>query len=713
MWKSPGGSITADLVVIIGLAALMLAFWGTCIFGHDVPVAGIYQQHFAPYAEGSAPELTRQWDSLLWDSVAQFYPWRMLAHRSFTEFGEFPLWNPHQLCGTPFVGNGQSALFYPPHWILGLTDTATAMGIINALHYFLAALFVFLLVRTLGGDLAASALAGLAYAFGGFMVTWTELPSLMETATWLPAGLLGVEWLFRGRMWRGAALTALALGCAILAGHFQIAAYVWMVTIGSALVHCVYWASARRKRQRMAPYRATAIGLVVAVVLGAGFGAIQLLPTMELGANSPRGGGELSAEGYRFHLQRSMAPVELKTIVDPDFLGSPVDGDYPGVSYSEHCAYLGTIAFIGIILALIWGRRNRHIMLYGGIAVLALWTALGGLPSYAYYFWLPKVGLAGGFSRLLSVFTCAGAVVAGLGYTALIKQFGKKERRWASGLLWILVAYALFRAVPWAYEFNPRTPVEKLYPETEITTTLQQLDGRVLAVTEPEDWTLQELPEALLPPNSATVYGYDSINGYDSLFTKTYRQYANRVQGGIASPAANGNMVLISKPFAAPDAACEYYVSQASISTETLDVEPGRIELIYNGPGGYIYRDRAAAAYAVETDGVASGVHDNPVIPAHRAGMNRIYLLDYPRGRARIAEGYYPGWIGMAQGQARPVQPADGVFMSISGFNQKNILHLCLLYYPASVAFGGFLTLLAIAAAAALFTARCIMIRLP
>ncbi len=171
-------------------------------------------------------------------------------------------------------------------------------------------------------------------------------------------------------------------------------------------------------------------------------------------------------------------------------------------------------------------------------------------------------------------------------------------------------------------------------------------------------------------------------------------------------------MVLISRPFAAPDAACEYYVSQAPIATETLDIEPDRIELIHNGPGGYIYRDRAAGAYATETDGVASGVHDDPAIPARRSGMNRIYLLDYPRGRARIAEGYYPGWIGMAQGQARPVQPADGVFMSISGFNQKNILHVCLLYYPASVAFGGFLTLLAIAAAAALFTARRIMIRL-
>ena len=139
--------ISADLLCLGAFAAVVLAFWGDCIFGDQVPVAGVYQQQFAPYNTDGASPLERQWDSLLWNGVAQFYPWRELVHRSMVKHGELPLWNPHQFCGAPFVGNGQSGLFYPPHWLLAWFETGRAMGLQNALHYYLAGLFTILLIR--------------------------------------------------------------------------------------------------------------------------------------------------------------------------------------------------------------------------------------------------------------------------------------------------------------------------------------------------------------------------------------------------------------------------------------------------------------------------------------------------------------------------------------------------------------------------------------
>ena len=89
-------------------------------------------------------------------------------------------------------------------------------------------------------------------------------------------------------------------------------------------------------------------------------------------------------------------------------------------------------------------------------------------------------------------------------------------------------------------------------------------NDRVLAISPPERWTLYEMPEAFLPPNSATVYGYYSLNGYDSLSTETYRRWAATVEGDLASPAANGNMLLLSRPPNYRVAGCRYYLTRTA-----------------------------------------------------------------------------------------------------------------------------------------------------
>ncbi len=710
--RTPAYRVTrADVLCLLGIGIVVVAFWGSCIFGDQVPVAGVYQQHFAPYNAHGAPELSRQWDSLLWDSVAQFYPWRELTHRSFSEHGEFPLWNPHQFCGTPLVGNGQSALFYPPHWLLAWLDTGRAMGLLNALHFFLAAFFTFLLIRVLGAGTASAALGAVTYAFGGFMVTWTALPSLIETATWLPAGLLGVELIFRGRPVLGATTLSVALGASLLAGHLQIAAYVWLVSLAGGAAHVLYWLAAQRRNVREREFARQeawpVVALLTAFVLGLGLGAVQLLPTLELGGLSPRGSETVSAEGFQFHLARAMLPVELLTIVDPDIIGSPVTMDYPAhrISYSEHCAYIGIAAAIGVLLALIVGYRRKIVWLFAAMGALALWAAAGGWPAYIYYFCIPKVGLAGGFSRLLSVFTLGAAVLAGLGCHAVQERARKRTDILApcgTAAVWALLAVALVQALPWAYRFNPRTPAAELYPRTELIDKIIEVagDSRVLAITDPHKWTLYDLPEAMLPPNSATVYGYYSINGYDSLFTNTYRKFANQIQQGIASPAANGNMVTISRPFAAVAAACDYYVSTESLLSEDELRRSKRFSLVHSGPEGYVYRDGPAAfPYAGRRvpplPGQLASLFSWQRADSRHVGANCIaidFSTDEP-GPLRIAEGFYPGWIASVGGQLQRPRLCNTTFMQLDVPAGEQ--HIELVYYPASVVVGGFFTLLA------------------
>ena len=77
---------------------------------------------FEPWRSQVANPPPARWDALVWDGIAQYYPWRFFAAESIRD-GVLPLWNPHQFCGTPLLANGQSAVLYPLNavfWVLRL-----------------------------------------------------------------------------------------------------------------------------------------------------------------------------------------------------------------------------------------------------------------------------------------------------------------------------------------------------------------------------------------------------------------------------------------------------------------------------------------------------------------------------------------------------------------------------------------------------------------
>ena len=49
------------------------------------------------------------------DQALQFLPWMRYAAAAWAVDGELPLWKATANCGAPLLGNGQSALLFPPH----------------------------------------------------------------------------------------------------------------------------------------------------------------------------------------------------------------------------------------------------------------------------------------------------------------------------------------------------------------------------------------------------------------------------------------------------------------------------------------------------------------------------------------------------------------------------------------------------------------------
>lgn len=709
-----------DGLALAVLGVLALAFWGNCLWGGRVPVAAVYQRQMLPWAAVSpADGQTRQWDSLLWDSMAQFYPWRLLLHRAARE-GRLPLWNPHQFCGYPFVGNGQSALFYPPNWLYLVVHPNLGLGLSAALHYFLAGLFVFGLARCWGLGRLPALFAALAFTYGGFMVAWIELPTLVNSLVWLPLAWWGLEVICRSAAPASSAsprvgllMLAGALGLALLAGHLQIAAYVW---IFAALYAAARLPALLRFGARVA---GRALGLTLAAVALAGLlAAVQVLPTLELGRYSTRGAGGPSAAGFAFHHERALQPVELLTLLAPDLFGSPVSGDYQGISYSEHCGFVGAVTVALLFVGLLLGRRRGAAWLFGGVALFALWGALAGPPALLLYWGVPKLGQAGGFPRLLSVWTLAAALGAGVGLQVLQESLRPRSGLGAArpatagrvvcGLALVLL---LAQELPWAYRFNPRAPAGSVYPETEAIRQLRSAVGqeRYLAANPREVWTLLQVPTgALLPPNAATVYGLHALDGYDSLFPAAYRRLAAQREGTDPSPLSNGNMLLLSSTASWSPVRCLLTREEQEAPRDSFR------SAVWAGEGCALYRQEPDLVARVQVWTHRDMVSSSLLPLAGRPAPSLTELpgdltVGLPSGTGAgvlcVAESPYPGWRAALDGRPVPLRAStDGARWELPLAGGETRAQL--VYYPAGVAAGLFLSLLAAAALACLGVVR-------
>jgi hypothetical protein len=283
----------------------------------------------------------------------------------------------------------------------------------------------------------------------------------------------------------------------------------------------------------------------------------------------------------------------------------------------------------------------------------------------------------------------------------------------ASWLPWLAAA----EVFAWGVGFLPAAKADRVYAQTELTRKLQSLPpGRVLPITRREDWRLQSTPTALLPPNAATVYGLRSVQGYDSLYPQTWREYAARAERGDPSPPTNGNMMLVEK-WASPEwnlANLRYIASTDALNADSL--KPlGEFDDVH------VYENKAAFSRAwASADPVAviTGASAPTPVTVTDRGPNAVHLEVPGAGPTTVvladattvvladattvvlADVDYPGWRAFGLGgSALPVQPFEKTFRSVA-IDRAGAIDMA--YVPSTVIVGLFLTLCAIAAIAAL-----------
>jgi len=348
------------------------------------------------------------------DFTQQFYVFRAFAYDEFRD-GRFPLWMPCIYAGYPYQADPQSATLYPPVWVTFLALRTMGYG-----HYPLSALVTEVLAHLLATSLftyaflraqrvrrQAALLGAAVFAYGGFLTGYPLLQSaIVETATWLPLALLGARWFTDGRRTAGVALSSVALGLSMLAGHPQTTLFVFYLSLA-------YWVFVNWLSFRWRALLFAALPAALAVGLSAG----QILPTLAYTRLSTRSGLSFAQAGTGFPLR--------------DVLQFFVTG----LVSQWQPLYVGLLSLVLVALALAVRRRTTA-KFWMAAALVGLLLSFGqhtALFDLAYLV-SPGYRLFRGQERHALVVSFSLAVLAAQGLDVLLSPLCRRERRWLAGL---------------------------------------------------------------------------------------------------------------------------------------------------------------------------------------------------------------------------------------------------------------------------------------
>jgi hypothetical protein len=168
------------------------------------------------------------------DAVQYFYPlyWRVQAE---WQEGRVPLWEPGENAGTPLLGNPSAAVLYPGKVLYAWLPYPWAARLYVVAHTVGAFLAMLGLLRTWGASAVASALAGLAYAFGAPILFQYCNVIYLVGAVWAPLGVRAADrWVRQGRRLAVIEL-AVVLSMIVLGGEPETAYLMVVVAVGYAV----------------------------------------------------------------------------------------------------------------------------------------------------------------------------------------------------------------------------------------------------------------------------------------------------------------------------------------------------------------------------------------------------------------------------------------------------------------------------------------------
>jgi len=237
------------------------------------------------------------------------YPMKHVV-REAVRSGEFPYWNRLYSGGAPLAANPAYELFYPPQWLVYVLPFHFGVQLHILLHFAIAMMGMFLLLRRLGISIAAAAFGSIAFAFGGSYLSLSSKLPILFSISWMPLAL----WLLMRFADSRTAARLLPLAAVLamqwILGEPTMAMQMWAIIGGWAVFRVI------GNSQRRAALKRIAATLGMAIASSLLLAAVQLLPAIDFVRDTVR----TKTFDFRVVANWSTPPIRLVELILPGVL---------------------------------------------------------------------------------------------------------------------------------------------------------------------------------------------------------------------------------------------------------------------------------------------------------------------------------------------------------------------------------------------------------
>lgn len=299
------------------------------------------------------------------DLISYHYPMKHVV-RDIVARGAFPFWNRFVSSGQPLAANPAYELWYPPQWLVFLPSFHYGFQLHIVVHFAIAAIGTYLLIRSFEGSIGAAIFGALAFTFGGPYVSLTSKLPLLFALSWLPLAAYFVRKLLDDWRWSYFTGAALTLAMQLILGEPTVAMQTWAL-IGGYVV----WRAWTTKRETL---RADVMRIALLVVVAILIAAVQLVPALDFARDTVRS----HTLDFRIVSNWSMPLARPLELLMPSIFTQlkmmPSMYAYRSEPYIGDI-YLGALVAILALAGFLSGKRGTGIVL--GVVAIAYVFAVG------------------------------------------------------------------------------------------------------------------------------------------------------------------------------------------------------------------------------------------------------------------------------------------------------------------------------------------------
>ncbi|UCD85142.1 MAG: YfhO family protein [Deltaproteobacteria bacterium] len=381
-------------------------------------------------------------------SLYAYYPWDIFIAESFRS-GYFPLWNPFNALGTPFLANLlTSSIFLPKIFIYFSSNSMTIKDLYLLGRLFIAGFFTYVFLRYLMIGKAGSLFGSIYFMFSGYFTRYLNEGHL-NVESLIPLLLFCFFRLGKRGGLGSIILCSFAVSLIILGGHPSSAFYA-LFFVSLFYFYQIFF------RQRDEGWQASLCGrfclYLGSVSLGFSLSLIQLLPFAEHLKHSwhlhPQGLGL-----FHYNIKHFISLIlpwffgDFRSSLLPGILPAwevissiSTSSGYEATSLSWLPPYLGLFSAVFAVYSLINLKISPRWSYFFSAFLICFLGMIYGLPFFRLTSLLPIFRLSSNVRYAIPVLTLSLAVLGAVGFDILISdKFRRKGFNLSLGIIFFLI----------------------------------------------------------------------------------------------------------------------------------------------------------------------------------------------------------------------------------------------------------------------------------